>query len=97
MVFCFFTFEILYDFSIQDIVKSLAGDYRAEHMFPLKQAVELFDFYHQKIEACDRQIENCLVKFDSKLDINTNPVYPSKKANRKRRHNEHKIDLHTHL
>lgn len=83
--------------SVQDIVKSLEGDYREEHMFALKQAVELYDFYHQKIEACDRQIDNCLAQFDSKLDINTNPAPPSKKANRKRRRNEPKIDLHTHL
>ena len=25
-------------------------------MFVLKQAVDLYDFYHQQIEACDRQL-----------------------------------------
>jgi len=82
--------------STEDIIKSLEGDYRQEHMFALKQAVELYDFYHQQIDACDRQIENCLAQFDSNVDIKTNPV-PSKKGNRKRRRNEPKIDLHAHL
>ena len=67
--------------SVQDIVKSLEGDYREEHLFALKQGVELYNFYHQKIEACDRQKENCLAQFDSKVDIKTNPVPPSKKRN----------------
>jgi transposase len=83
--------------SINDIVKSLEGDYRHEHLFALKQAVELYDFYHQQIEACDRQIENCLSQFDSKVDIESNPTPPSKTGDRKRRRNEPHIDLHTHL
>ena len=36
------------------IAKALEGDYRQEHLFALKQAVELYDFYHRQIEACDR-------------------------------------------
>jgi hypothetical protein len=76
--------------SVHDIVKALEGDYRQEHLFVLKQAVDLYDYYHQ-------QIEDCLTQFDSKVDIKANPVPPSKKGNRKPRRNEPKIDLHTHL
>jgi hypothetical protein len=30
--------------SVEDIVKSLQGNWRAEHIFALKQALNLFDF-----------------------------------------------------
>lgn len=50
------------------IAKSLHGNYRAEHLFALKQAVELFDFYHQKINACDREIEHHLATFEDHRD-----------------------------
>ena len=39
------------------IEKSLQGNYRQEHLFALKQAVELYDIYHEKIQACDEEID----------------------------------------
>lgn len=41
---------------ITKIAKSLEGDYRAEHLFALRQAVELYDYYQQKIAECDQAI-----------------------------------------
>lgn len=38
------------------IAKSLEGDYRAEHLFALRQAVELYDYHQQKIAECDQAI-----------------------------------------
>lgn len=38
------------------IAKSLEGDYRPEHLFALKQALELYDYYQQKIAECDGEI-----------------------------------------
>ena len=38
------------------IAKALEGDYRAEHLFALKQALELYDYYQQKIAECDAEI-----------------------------------------
>jgi transposase len=35
------------------IAESLRGNWRTEHLFALKQAVELHDFYAKQIEACD--------------------------------------------
>jgi transposase len=83
--------------SVHDIVKSLEGDYRQEHLFVLKQAVDLYDYYHQQIEACDRQLEGCLLQFDSKIDVKSQPVPPAKVGGRKRRRNEPHINLHAHL
>jgi transposase len=42
--------------SSERIAKSLEGDYRAEHLFALRQAVELYDYYQQKIAECDQVI-----------------------------------------
>ena len=38
----------------------MTGNYRDEHVFALRQAVELYDFYSVKVEDCDREIERCL-------------------------------------
>lgn len=38
------------------IAKALEGDYRPEHLFALRQALELYDYYQQKIAECDQEI-----------------------------------------
>lgn len=44
-----------------DAVKeSLRGTWKAEHLFALKQALELWEFYQQKIAECDQEIERVL-------------------------------------
>jgi transposase len=40
----------------QEYAKALAGTWRPEHLFALKQAYELHGFHHQQITECDRQI-----------------------------------------
>jgi hypothetical protein len=50
------------------IEASLVGNYREEHLFSLKQALELYDFYAVKISECDRQIKYQVDKFESKCD-----------------------------
>jgi len=66
----------------ETIAKALEGDYRQEHLFALKQAVELYDFYHQQIEACDREIERYLHTFEAKVDPVQHPLPKRKKENR---------------
>ncbi len=51
------------------IVKALQGDYRAEHLFALQTALELYDTYQLKITACESKIEQQLEQFDTKLDL----------------------------
>lgn len=41
---------------VATIAKALEGDYRAEHLFALKQGLELYDYYQQKIAECDAEI-----------------------------------------
>jgi transposase len=55
--------------SVDIIEKSLTGNYRNEHIFSLKQALELFDVYQEKINACDDEIEKCLLQFLPRVEI----------------------------
>jgi len=41
----------------ETIEKALTGNYRAEHLFALEQALALYDAYHEKVSACDSRIE----------------------------------------
>jgi len=43
--------------SEEEIGKALTGTWREEHLFILKQALALFDFYTEQIQACDEEIE----------------------------------------
>jgi hypothetical protein len=42
--------------SEEEIVKSLQGNWREEHLFALKQAVSLYDSYQISIAECDEQL-----------------------------------------
>jgi transposase len=50
------------------IEASLVGNYRQEHLFSLKQALELYDYYMQKIAECDHQIEQQAKKLETNCD-----------------------------
>lgn len=43
-----------------EIEKSLRGNWREEHIFALKQAVDLFDAYGQRLTECDQLLEAML-------------------------------------
>lgn len=44
------------------IVEALKGNYRAEHLFALRQAVQHYDHYQVSVAACDKEIEAVLQK-----------------------------------
>jgi transposase len=44
--------------SEETIAKALSGNWKAEHLFALKQALELYDFYTTQVSACDAQIQH---------------------------------------
>ncbi|MFH2000438.1 MAG: IS110 family transposase [Planctomycetota bacterium] len=70
--------------SEEEIAKSLEGDYRAEHLFSLRQALERYDFYHRQMEECDREIEAYLNQFPPRDDKPIGPL-PERKGSRKNR------------
>ncbi len=41
----------------EEIAKALIGTWQEEHLFVLKQSLEMYDFYTRQIEACDAEIE----------------------------------------
>jgi transposase len=43
--------------SEEEIGKALTGTWRQEHLFVLKQSLELYDFYTKQIESCDEEID----------------------------------------
>ena len=55
---------------LEIIEKSLEGHYRDEHVFSLKQALALYDFYQGKIKECDIEIEKQLSTFENCLENN---------------------------
>ena len=50
------------------IEASLVGNYRPEHLFCLKQALELFDVYSEKIKECDERIQQEAKKLETRCD-----------------------------
>jgi len=44
--------------SAEEIGKALTGTWRAEHLFVVKQSLELYDFYTQQVKDCDAEIEH---------------------------------------
>jgi transposase len=67
--------------SEDQIARALYGNWRAEHLFALGQAVELYDFYRAQLAACDRAIEGQLQQFEDK----SGGQPPPPKARRRRR------------
>jgi hypothetical protein len=61
--------------SEETIARSLHGNYRPEHLFSLKQAVDLYGFYQGQIAECDQVILGQLSTFDvaSDSDKDTKP------------------------
>jgi hypothetical protein len=83
--------------STHTIAKSLEGNWREELLFNLRQSLELYEVYQQKIAECDVRIEAHLLTFDSKIDGQTNPAPTAKPRSKQARRHEPHFDLHTQL
>ena len=60
--------------------EALRGTWKAEHLFALKQAVELWDMYQKKIAECDQAIEGVLREITGPEDPEHPAPKPTKKA-----------------
>jgi transposase len=65
--------------SLSTIESALVGNYRLEHLFSLKQALEIYDFYTQKIKDCDLAIEKKLLEFSASVMQAEKATAPVKK------------------
>jgi transposase len=79
--------------SEEQIVKSLQGNWREEHLFSLKQAVNLYDSYQTSIGECDEQLARVL----GKLASHDEPPADPPKSGRGRPVKVQKFDLRTAL
>ncbi len=52
--------------SEEEIAASLTGNYRAEHLFALRQNLELFDTIQRQIQDCDGEVETLLQRLARK-------------------------------
>lgn len=52
----------------EEIAKALDGSYREEHLFALRQALELYRTYRQQIQSCDEQIDAYMTTMDRKTE-----------------------------
>jgi transposase len=77
--------------SVDEIAKSLQGNWRTEHLFALKQALGAFDFTGAQLIECDREIEQQL------QCLQAHGGEPAKGKPRSRSRNAPKFDLRTHL
>jgi transposase len=66
-----------------EIAKALSGHYRAEHVFALKQALALYDFYTAQVQDCDPYIEQhyAVIKPTSDERTPPPPLGPDPKPN----------------
>ena len=69
--------------SEETIVQALTGDYRAEHVFTLKQSLTAYRHYQKLMAACDLEIEQQLKCFDAKVDAKAKPLAPPKVRRRR--------------
>ena len=72
----------------KEILASLEGNYRTEHIFALKQAIESYEFYSRQIQECDTEIEkilNSINERNSPDSITPQDVTHSKQVKRIRR------------
>jgi hypothetical protein len=61
--------------SEETIREALTGHYRREHVFALRQALELYDSYPERIEACDQEIKAVLESLqDDEISLNALPA-----------------------
>ena len=66
--------------SAETIRAALTGHYRREHVFALRQALELYDSYQARIEACDQEIQSTLESLQQdEISMDTLPAARHKK------------------
>lgn len=67
----------------QTIARALYGNWRAEHLFCLRQALALYEFYQQQLAECDQQLDEHLQTFADRSA--EGPMPPRPKGKRKHR------------
>ena len=80
--------------STDEIAASLTGSYRPEHLFALRQNLELYDTYQRQVGRCDDAIEVVLQALAARQ---APPVAPPPAAARQRHKNEPRFEIRSPL
>lgn len=76
-------------------VASLTGNYRNEHVFALRQAIDLYDVYQQKLQECDAAIEAQLASLSVEACPRAPLPEPAKRV--RRQTNQPRFDIRRYL
>jgi transposase len=79
-----------------EIAAALTGHYRPEHLFVLRQNLELYDAFQRQIAACDTEIEGHLRTLAASTATREAPL-PTARSRRRVRSNEPHFDVRTPL
>lgn len=82
--------------SAEEIAQSLQGNWREELLFLLRQEVELYDIYQQRILECDRRVEAHLKSFHTQQQSSA-LAEPKSRPVKKPKGNAPRFDLGTEL
>jgi len=72
--------------SAETLAEALTGNYREEHVFALRQAVELYDCYQEQVAKCDQEIERVLGELQQEVEVPETPL-PKPRHRGGRQHN----------
>ena len=79
------------------IAKSLRGDWRAEHLFTLRQCLETWQHYQAQITACDGEIARLLRGFAARVDVAAQPPPPRTSTHKSPQKNEPRFEARAEL
>lgn len=82
---------------VTEIAKALTGTWRTEHLFILKQSLELYDFYTQQMDVCDAQIEHMYSLVRSDWEQTGSPELPEGKRNSHSKNAPKDVQVRKHL
>jgi transposase len=79
----------------EKITAALTGHYRPEHVFLLRQALDLYDYHREKIAECDQEIEKYIAALEAECDEPDESLPPPR--SRKPSANEPDFDIRSPL
>jgi transposase len=68
--------------SVETIRDAMVGNYQPEHVFALKQALALYDFYQHCIDECDTEIERTVARLNVAQPVPELPLPKAKHRNK---------------
>lgn len=66
--------------SAETIARALEGDYREEHLFTLRQSLQLYRFLQKQIAECHEKLQQAVAGWESKVDPAVKPLSPATKT-----------------